>query len=73
MDLRDVSLANIQACILLGTLCFIDGDTGTEAVFYSAANRMAMVLGLPHRSTQSELKRQVQLRGEHMSSHNERL
>lgn len=67
MDLRHVSLVNIQACILLGTLCFTDGDTGSEAVYYSAANRMALVLGLPDRETHSELEHQIQLRG--MSIH----
>lgn len=63
VDLRDVSLSNIQACVLLATLCFTEGNTQSEAVYYATANRMAMVLDLPNRPVQSELERQINLRG----------
>ena len=52
----------MQACILLATLCYTEGNTQSEAVYYAAANRMAMLLDLPGHRTQSELERQISLR-----------
>lgn len=63
VDLRHVSVSNVQACVLLATLCFTEGNTQAEAVYYATANRMAMVLDLPNRPAQNELERQINLRG----------
>jgi hypothetical protein len=60
---RDISVSAIQACILLGTLCFTEGETRQESIYYASANRMAMILDLPNCSTATELERQINLRG----------
>lgn len=65
VDFRDVSLSTIQACVLLATLCFTEGNTQAEAVYYATANRMAMILDLPNREAPSELEHQIDLRGTH--------
>jgi len=63
LDLRVVSLPTVQACVLLGTLCFVEGQPAAEAIHYAAANRLALILDLPHRQWDTELDRQVALRG----------
>lgn len=63
LDLRDLSLTTIQACILLGTISLSEGKMEEEAVFLSNANRMALILRLPWRHAASEIERQVNLRG----------
>ena len=30
----DICLQNIQACVLVGTICSADGDVGTESIYY---------------------------------------
>ncbi|KAH7000686.1 fungal-specific transcription factor domain-containing protein [Ilyonectria destructans] len=62
LDLRIVSLETIQACILLGTLCFVEGRTDSEAVYYAAAIRLALLMDLPRRPAANEIERQVNLR-----------
>ncbi|KAF7561566.1 hypothetical protein G7046_g2588 [Stylonectria norvegica] len=62
LDLRVVSIMTIQACILLGTLSFVEGRTESESVYYTAANRMALLLDLPRRPAGNELDRQINLR-----------
>jgi len=63
LDLRVRSIATIQACILLGTLCFAEGRTDTESLYYVAANRLALIMDLPRCPTTNELDRQINLRG----------
>lgn len=63
LDLRVMSIATIQACILLGTLCFAEGRTDSESLYYAAANRLALLMDLPRRPVSNELERQINLRG----------
>lgn len=63
LDLADVSLTTIQACVLLGACSIVDGDASTEAVYYSIACRMAMLLNLPEMPVATELEREVNIRG----------
>ena len=63
LDMRDTSVATIQACILLGTLCFVDGKTEAEALYYATALRLGLILNLPQKQCATELERQIHLRG----------
>lgn len=68
LDVSDVSLTSIQACVMLGACRIIEGDAPGESVYYGIACRMAQLLDLPHRQCESTLERQVNIRGEHDSS-----
>jgi hypothetical protein len=63
LDLRIVDIATIQACVLLGTICFVEGQVESEVVFYAAANRISALLDLPNRPADDEIAKQVNLRG----------
>jgi hypothetical protein len=65
LDIRDISVTTIQACILLGTLCYVDGKSEAEAVYYATAARLAIILDLPRRQCATELEHQIHLRGKH--------
>jgi hypothetical protein len=63
LDLSSVTLTTIQACVLLGACSIVDGDASTEAVYYSIACRMAMLLDLPEMPIVTELEREINVRG----------
>lgn len=63
VDLRDISLTTIQLCVLLGTLCYVDGRSEAEAVYYGTATRLAAIIDLPKRNCATELERQINSRG----------
>jgi len=65
LDLADISVTTLQASILLATVCFCDSQTGTEALYYSIAIRLALILDLPNRECDSQVDRQVNLRSMH--------
>jgi hypothetical protein len=44
LDLGDTSLTTIQACVLLGSISIIEGKSAAEAVYYSVASRIALLL-----------------------------
>lgn len=67
LDLTDISVTTIQASILLATVCFCDSQTETEALYYSIAIRLALILDLPNRKCDDQLERQVNLRSMHHS------
>ncbi|KAH8672162.1 hypothetical protein BGZ61DRAFT_104372 [Ilyonectria robusta] len=48
MDLRNMSLTTIQACMLMSAASIVEGKVGEESVFLSVACRMAMLLDLPN-------------------------
>lgn len=56
-------MTTVQACVLLGTICFAEAEAGAEALYYSIANRLALMLDLLHKPTETELERQANLRG----------
>ncbi|KAI1623355.1 fungal-specific transcription factor [Exophiala viscosa] len=62
LDLREVSLTTIQACVLLGAFVITEGEAASEAVFYSIACRSALVLDLPNLPGQSLLDQEVNRR-----------
>jgi hypothetical protein len=62
LDLTDISVATIQACILLGTVSFSDSQTKSESLYYSLAVRLALILDLPNRKCDDQVERQVNLR-----------
>jgi len=64
IDLRDISLCTVQACVLLGAYSITQGEAEAESVYYSAACRLALLLHLPNRPVEHELEREVNLRGD---------
>ncbi|KAL1905435.1 hypothetical protein Sste5344_008794 [Sporothrix stenoceras] len=62
LDLHDISLTTIQACILLGQISSVEGEPATESVFFSIASRMALILDLPHAPAATPLQRELNLR-----------
>jgi hypothetical protein len=63
LDLRDISLQTIQACVLLGAFSIVEGEAAPEAVYYSVACRIAMLLDLPNAPAATRLEREVNRRG----------
>ncbi|KAL3446296.1 hypothetical protein BJX65DRAFT_308996 [Aspergillus insuetus] len=63
LDLHNVTLTTIQACILLAINLAIEGESMTECVFLAIAARMALLLDLPNAVAgtplQQELNRRV--------------
>ncbi|KAL4863286.1 hypothetical protein BDV12DRAFT_189794 [Aspergillus spectabilis] len=62
LDLTDISVSTIQACILLGTVSFSDFQMRSESLYYSVAVRLALILDLPRRKCDDLVERQVNLR-----------
>ncbi|CAK7200767.1 hypothetical protein SEUCBS139899_003466 [Sporothrix eucalyptigena] len=62
LDLHDISLTTIQACMLLGHISIVEGEPATESVYFSIACRMALILDLPHTAAATPLQREVNLR-----------
>lgn len=63
LNLRDVSLTTIQACVLLGAVSIVEGEAGAETVLYAAACRIANFLNLPNMPTPDPLQREIHVRG----------
>ncbi len=68
LNVHDISITTIQACILLGTLAFAEAEIAVEALYYSLATRLAQVLDLPHRKSLNCIEHEVDLRGERDAS-----
>ncbi|RDW62820.1 hypothetical protein BP5796_11122 [Coleophoma crateriformis] len=62
LDVCDLSLATIQACVLLGTLNRTEGQGALETIHYSVACRMAQLLDLPNRPAENAIERELNLR-----------
>lgn len=62
LDLTDISVTTIQACILLGTVSFSKSEMQSESLYYSVAVRLALILDLPRSRCDGEIERQVNLR-----------
>jgi len=63
LDLRDISLTTIQACVLLGAFSITRGESAAESVYYCAACRIANLLDLAHKPTMDGLEKEVNRRG----------
>ncbi|KAL2759326.1 hypothetical protein ACRALDRAFT_2094899, partial [Sodiomyces alcalophilus JCM 7366] len=62
LNLRDVSLTTIQACVLLGAISIVEGEAAAETVFYAAACRIANYLDVPNLPTPDPLQREIHIR-----------
>lgn len=63
LDLEDISLTTIQACVLLGCISITDGKSGAEAVYYCVAARMALLQDLANTPTSNLIEAEVNKRG----------
>lgn len=64
LNLRDISLTTIQACVLLGAVSITEGESGAEAVFYACACRVANLMDLARRPASDSIEQEVNIRGE---------
>lgn len=65
LDLTDISLKTVQACVLLGVASRSEGEGGAESVYYSVACRIANLLDLANMPTKDALQRELNSRGTH--------
>jgi hypothetical protein len=65
LDMTEISVTTIQACVLLGTISFSESKSEAEALYYAVANRLAFILDLLHRPVADEIERQVNLRSKY--------
>ncbi len=68
LDLRDISLTTIQACVLLGSVSRVEGQGAAESVYYSVACRIANLLDLANRPASDAIDREVNIRGIYSTS-----
>ncbi|KFY98426.1 hypothetical protein V500_01667 [Pseudogymnoascus sp. VKM F-4518 (FW-2643)] len=64
VDIRDTSIATIQACILLGGIGSCEALAFNESVYYTVACRMANLLGLSKRTGATPLEQELNIRSE---------
>lgn len=62
LDLRDVSVSTIQACVLLGAFVITEGEALPEALYYGIACRLAMALDLPNMPVSTRLEQETNIR-----------
>lgn len=68
LNLHDVSITTIQACLLLGATAVTENESGlmaaaTESVYFSIACRMAQLLDLPNLPASTRIEQEVNRRG----------
>ena len=63
LNLHDISLVTIQACLLLGAASVAEGEGATESIYFSIACRMAMLLDLPNAPVSTHIEQEVKNRG----------
>jgi hypothetical protein len=64
LDLTNVSLTSIQACVLLGIAAATQGEPASESVYFSIAFRMALILDLPNAGSDSAIGAEINNRGQ---------
>ncbi len=64
LNLHDVSLTTIQACLLLGASAVAEGGGAIESVFFSVACRMGLLLDLPNAPVATRIQQEVNYRGD---------
>lgn len=62
IDLHNISLTTIQACMLISAICVVEGKVGDESIFLNVACRMAMLLDLPNAVARTQIEKEVNLR-----------
>ena len=63
LNLHDISLVTIQACLLLGAASVAEGEGATESIYFSIACRMATLLDLPDAPVETHIQQEVNNRG----------
>jgi len=63
LNLRDLSLTTVQACVLLGAFSITRGEAQAESVYYCVACRIANLLNLANKATSDLIEREVNVRG----------
>ncbi|KAH8650183.1 hypothetical protein BX600DRAFT_442266 [Xylariales sp. PMI_506] len=62
LNVRDVSVTTIQACVLLGGYAAGHGHIEVENTYYTIAGRMALILDLPSQPTSSPIEQEINIR-----------
>ncbi|KAL6399630.1 hypothetical protein AUP68_17035 [Ilyonectria robusta] len=62
LDLHEISLTTVQACILLAANFVNEGEPSTESIYYAIACRMAMLIDLPNVPVMTQIEREVNRR-----------
>ncbi|KAG9231326.1 hypothetical protein BJ875DRAFT_383184, partial [Amylocarpus encephaloides] len=62
LDIRNVSLTTVQACILIGAAYIADGDDTAESIYYSIAGRVAQLLDVPNLAVSCVLEHEINVR-----------
>ncbi|KAL3452734.1 hypothetical protein BJX65DRAFT_302643 [Aspergillus insuetus] len=62
LNLHDISIVTVQACMLLGAAAVVEGEGATESIYFSIACRMAMIMDLPTASVASCIDKEIQIR-----------
>ncbi|KAH7141709.1 hypothetical protein EDB81DRAFT_691194 [Dactylonectria macrodidyma] len=62
IDLHNISLTTIQACMLMSAVYAVEGKMGDESIFLNIACRMAMLLDLPNAVARTRIEKEVNLR-----------
>lgn len=62
LDLREVSVTTIQACVLLGAFVITEGGAAAESLYYSVACRLAMLIDLPNLRVRTRLEQETNIR-----------
>ncbi|KAJ9651398.1 hypothetical protein H2198_009313 [Neophaeococcomyces mojaviensis] len=62
LDLRDISVTTIQACVLLGAFVITEGEALPESLYYSVACRLAMAIDLPNSPVSTRLEQETNIR-----------
>ena len=63
LNLHNISLVTIQACLLLGAASVAEGEGATESIYFSIACRMALLLDLPNAPVATRIQQEVNNRG----------
>lgn len=64
LNLHEVSIVTIQACMLLGAATVVEGEGATESIYFSIACRMAMLLDFPTAPAATCIEQEIQTRGQ---------
>ncbi|CAG7951638.1 unnamed protein product [Penicillium olsonii] len=62
LDLNDVSVTTIQACVLLGAIGVVDGKPASETIYYAVACRIAQLLDLPNCQAENRVEQELYIR-----------
>lgn len=67
LNLHDVSLTTIQACLVLGASAVVEGEGATESIYFSIASRVALLMDLPNAPADTRIQQELNYRGKQSS------